>query len=55
LIEFIRGTLKQELRSCFPRDIVRQACWSARYENKKPYLDRATLKRAVDVYFLPPA
>jgi SpoVK/Ycf46/Vps4 family AAA+-type ATPase len=55
LIEIIRGTLKQELRACYPRDIVRQACWSARYENRKPHLDRATLHRAVEVYFLAPA
>jgi len=55
LIEFIRGRLKEELRSCYPRDIVRQACWAARYENRKPYLDSATLKRAVDAYFLPTA
>lgn len=54
LIESIRGRLKQELRSCFPRDIVRQACWSARYDRKKPHLDRAALQRAVEVYFLPP-
>jgi predicted ATPase with chaperone activity len=53
LIEFIRDTLKQELRSCYPRDIVRQACWAARYENRNPYVDRAALKQAVDAYFLP--
>ncbi|MGC1461830.1 MAG: hypothetical protein WA802_06485 [Terracidiphilus sp.] len=53
LVEFIRVTLKQELRSCYPRDIVRQACWAARYENRKPYIDREVLKRAVDAYFLP--
>lgn len=53
LIGFIRNTLKQELRSCYPRDIVRQACWAARYEGKKPYLDGPTLQRAVDSYFLP--
>jgi predicted ATPase with chaperone activity len=53
LIMFIRSTLKQELRSCFPRDIVRQACWAARYEGKKAYLDAPTLERAVNAYFLP--
>jgi hypothetical protein len=55
LIEFIRVTLRQELRACYPRDIVRQACWSARFENRKPFLDRATLRRAIEVYFLPAA
>ena len=52
LIEFIHQTLNQELRSCYPRDIINQVCWAARYEDKKPYLDRAALKRAVEAYFL---
>lgn len=54
LIDYIQRVLKQELRSCFPRDIVDQACWSARYEGRSPYLDLASLKRAVDAYFLAP-
>jgi predicted ATPase with chaperone activity len=54
LINFIQHVLKQELRSCFPRDIVDQACWAARYENRKPYIDLASLKQAVDAYFLAP-
>jgi hypothetical protein len=53
LIEFVRVTLKQELRSCHPRDIVNQICWEARYEGRKPHLDRASLTRAVEAYFLP--
>jgi hypothetical protein len=52
LIDFIRGTLKQELRSCYPRDIVNQIVWSARYEGKKPYLDHAAVTQAVNAYFL---
>jgi predicted ATPase with chaperone activity len=52
LITVIRGTLKQELRGCFPRDLVNQICWSARYEGRKPMLDHAALMRAVDAYFL---
>jgi predicted ATPase with chaperone activity len=54
LINFIQRILKQELRSCYPRDIVEQACWAARYENRKPYLDLASLKQAVNAYFLAP-
>ena len=53
LIDFIHGYLNQELRSCYPRDIVNQVCWAARYEDKKPYLDRAALKQAVQAYFRP--
>lgn len=53
LIEVLRGTLKQELKACYPRDLVNQICWAARYEDKEPQLDRAALMRAVEVYFLP--
>ena len=52
LIDFIHVTLKQELRSCYPRDIVNQVCWAAQYEGRKPYLDRSALKQAVEAYFL---
>ncbi len=51
LIEYIQGTLGQELRSCYPRDIVNQVCWSARYEDRKPYLDLASLRQAIEAYF----
>jgi len=53
LIHFIRTSLNQELRSCYPRDIVNQVCWAARYEGVKPYMDRPALMRAVEAYFLP--
>jgi predicted ATPase with chaperone activity len=53
LIHFIHRALNQELRSCHPRDIVNQVRWAARYEGKKPYLDRTALMRAVEAYFLP--
>jgi predicted ATPase with chaperone activity len=52
LIGVIRDTLKLELRSCFPRDIINQICWAARYDGKKPYLDRASMIQAVEAYFL---
>jgi hypothetical protein len=52
LIDFIRISLKQELRSCYPRDIVNQVSWAARYEGHTPYIDRPALKRAIDAYFL---
>jgi predicted ATPase with chaperone activity len=55
LINYIHGTLRQELRSCYPRDVVNQIVWSARYEGKKPYLDLASVNRAIAAYFLPPA
>jgi predicted ATPase with chaperone activity len=52
LIEFIRGTLKQELRSCYPRDIINQVCRAARYEARKPHLDHFALMQAINAYFL---
>jgi predicted ATPase with chaperone activity len=51
LIAYIRSSLRQELRSCYPRDIVNQVCWAARYEGKKPHLDHASLRRAIEAYF----
>jgi predicted ATPase with chaperone activity len=52
LIDFIRISMKQELRSCYPRDIVNQVCWSAQYEGQTPYIDRAALQTALNAYFL---
>jgi predicted ATPase with chaperone activity len=52
LIDFIRGTMKQELRQCYPRDIVNQVLWAARYEGKRAYFDYAAMAQAVEAYFL---
>ena len=52
LIDFIKGTLKQELRPCYPRDIVNQICWAAKYENRSPLLNHRTVMRAIESYFL---
>lgn len=51
LIAYIRNALGQELRSCYPRDIVNQVCWAARYEGKDPHVDHTTLQRAIEAYF----
>lgn len=53
LIGLIQDTFKQELRSCFPRDIINQICWAAKYEGIESRLDHSTLVRAVETYFLP--
>jgi predicted ATPase with chaperone activity len=53
LIDVIRSKLKQALRPCYPRDIVNQICWAARYEGRKPYLNHLAVMRAVEAYFLP--
>lgn len=52
LINFVQRKLNQELRSCYPRDIVNQVCWSAQYEDKEPYVDSTALQRAIDAYFV---
>ncbi len=52
LIYYIRNVLKQELRSCYPRDIVDQVCWAARYDDKEPSVNRQTLLQAIDAYFV---
>ncbi len=53
LIVVIRDTMQQELRACYPRDLVNQVLWAAQYEDRPPQIDRATLMRAIDAYFLP--
>ncbi len=53
LIVIIRDTLRQELRACYPRDIVNQVLWAAQYEDRPPELNRTSLMRAVEAYFLP--
>ena len=55
LIDYIHVSMKQELRSCYPRDIVNQVCWAARYEGRQPFVDRPALRRAIEAYFLAPA
>jgi len=52
LIMIIRDKLGQELRSCYPRDLVHQVRSKARYEGRDLSLDRASLMRAVNTYFL---
>jgi predicted ATPase with chaperone activity len=52
LLGFVKYELKQELRSCYPRDIVEQVCWAARFDNKEPYIDRPALTQAIRAYFV---
>ena len=52
LIAVICDGLHEELRPCHPRDLINQVCWAARYEGRKPKLDRSSLLRAVRTYFV---
>ena len=53
LIDVMLKGLNQPLRSCYPRDIVQQICWSARYRGGRPQLDQKTVEQACRNYFLP--
>lgn len=52
LLDTITGEMHQELRACYPRDIIQQVCWTARYEQRKPVLDDASLDLACRSYFV---
>jgi hypothetical protein len=52
LMMIIREKLGLELRSCYPRDLLHQIRSKARYEGREISLDRASLMRAVNTYFL---
>ncbi|HEX6804900.1 MAG TPA: hypothetical protein VF133_14570 [Terriglobales bacterium] len=52
LAEVLQNRLKEPLRPCYPRDLVNQITWTARYEGRKPKLDRDALIHAVEAYFL---
>jgi predicted ATPase with chaperone activity len=50
--QIISNEFSEPLRACYPRDIVNQICWAARYEGKQPLLERDAVMRAVGTYFL---
>lgn len=52
LIETLSTELNQPLRACYPRDIIQQICWAARFEGKTPQLESKTVLRACRSYFL---
>ncbi len=52
VIDDIRGRFHQELSGCQPRDLINQIGWMARYRKREPHLDRASLRKAVDAYFM---
>jgi hypothetical protein len=42
----------EPLRPCYPRDLINQVRWAARYESESPRLDTDALQRAISAYFL---
>lgn len=54
LIQMVGLEYKEPLRACYPRDIVQQILWGARYLQKEPHLDREAVTQACRNYFLTP-
>ena len=54
LIRMIGVDYKEPLRACYPRDVVQQILWGARYLQKEPHLDREAVIQACRNYFLAP-
>jgi len=52
LISVLQNQFQETLRPCYPRDLINQILWTARYEQRKPKLDRASLIRAAESYFI---
>ncbi len=51
LMDLIQNQLKEPLRACYPRDIVNQIRWAARYMQREPCLDQEAVLTAVEAYF----
>jgi hypothetical protein len=52
LISLLQKRFQEPLRPCYPRDLVNQIIWTAKYEQRKPKLDRESLLRAAEAYFI---
>ena len=52
LMVMLRDRFKEPLRPCYPRDLMNQIAWAARYEGRNPRLDRESLMRAAEAYFI---
>jgi predicted ATPase with chaperone activity len=52
LIETITEHYRQPLRPCYPRDIVNQIRWTARYHQQPPVVDRTAIADACYNYFV---
>jgi predicted ATPase with chaperone activity len=53
LIALLTQLYNEPLRPCYPRDILRQVSWMARYCGQPPHLDAQMLEKACRNYFLP--
>jgi predicted ATPase with chaperone activity len=53
-IKLITDRMRQSLRPCYPRDLVQQIVWMAKYLSTQPVLDDASLLQACENYFVEP-
>jgi predicted ATPase with chaperone activity len=53
LANIIATNLRQPLRACYPRDIVHQIVWNARYHRQDAVLTHEAVEQACRSYFLP--
>lgn len=51
LIVYLTADLQQPLRPCYPRDLVRQVCWEARFDKRPAVLSWENVSRACRDYF----
>lgn len=51
-IRAITKEAHQPLRACYPRDLVNQICWEARYTGREPVLTNETVAQACHNYFV---
>ena len=51
LIVYLTAELQQPLRPCYPRDLLRQIVWEARFDKRPPALDWENVMRACRDYF----
>jgi len=54
-ISVIQNDMRQPLRACYPRDVVQQIVWAAKYVATDPVLDIESVTRACRNYFLQPS
>jgi predicted ATPase with chaperone activity len=52
VLDTIEGRYHQPLRACYPRDLLHQIVWRARYEQKEPVVTAEALDHACRGYFL---
>lgn len=54
IIRMIGNDYNEPLRACYPRDIMQQIVWAARYAQREPVLDMESVTMACRNYFLAP-